>query len=305
MTGADAQQSGAGLVSLLIGLAWIALYVVLIAPVFIGSAYGAEMAARALAAPWLALVLHGVLWIAGVVLITWLVRTKLNRRPWSGLGLPKPQLGRLVLGALCGAAVILAVVGIEWALGWVRLSPIDASPVRQTPRLIYIALALLPSLGVGVAEDLGFRGYVFQTLAERTPVWAAALLMGVIFGLLHFSLSGFDWQFVVSVLLISTTFLVLRFATGSLWFPIGFHGAWDWTQTYGVGLSSFGMKHDPALVHVTQSGPALWVGEGQAIEGGFLFMLAIATVLSVALMASRPILWSKRLATTGLTPVEA
>ena len=262
------------------------------------------MAAHALGMPWLSPVLHGVLWIAGVLLVTWLVRVKLNRRPWSGLGVPRPQLGRLALGAACGVAVILAIAAIEWGLGWVQFSAVDQTDVHETPRLVWMALTLLPSLGVGIAEELGFRGYVFQTLAERSRVWIAALVMGVIFGALHFTLSGFSWSFVVSVLLISTTYVVLRFATGSLWYPIGAHGAWDWAQTYFIGLSSFGTPHDPALIHVRQSGPALWVGDGQAIEGGLLFLLAIAGLLVLTLLLSRRVPWTKRLATTGLTPVD-
>jgi uncharacterized protein len=303
MTDATDRQPRRGVLSLLAGLGWVALYVVLIIPVFLGSAYGALWVSKAAGARWLEMPLHGVAWIAGVVLVTWLVRVKLNRRPWSGVGLPPPQPGRLLLGALCGAGVLLLITGVEVALGWVQLSPLDFSDTHDTPRLVWLLLALFPSLGVGLAEDLGFRGYIFQTLAERIPVWAAALLMGLIFGLLHFSLSGFSWSFVVSVILISTMFLTLRFATGSLWFPIGFHGAWDWSQTYLVGLSSFGMKHDPALIHVRQSGPPLWVGEGMAIEGGLLFMLSIALVLALALAMNRQIPWTRRLAVTGLTPI--
>ena len=290
--------------ALWVGLAWIVLYIALIAPVFVGSAFGAQMAAGALALPWLSPVLHGVLWIAGVLLVTWFVRVKLNRRPWAGLGVPRPQLGRLALGAVCGVAVILAITAIEWGLGWVHLSPIDRSEVHHTPRLVWISLTLLPSLAVGIAEELGFRGYVFQTLAERSRVWIAALATGVIFGALHFTLSGFTWSFVVSVLLISITYVVLRFATGSLWFPIGVHGAWDWTQTYFIGLSSFGTPHDPALIHVRQSGPALWVGDGEAIEGGLLFLLAIAGLLVLTLVLSRRVPWSRRLSPIGLTPVD-
>jgi membrane protease YdiL (CAAX protease family) len=116
------------------------------------------------------------------------------------------------------------------------------------------------------------------------PVWAAGLLMSVIFALLHFSLGGFNSAFVVDVTLTSIMFLALRYASGSLWFHIGFHGAWDWSQTYFVGLSTTGSPGDPALVRITQTGPALWVGDQQAIESGLTFLLIDAVLLTLALM---------------------
>jgi hypothetical protein len=266
-------------------LAWTILFIALIAPVFVGSALGGKFLADLLHAPLLSPVIHAEVWIGGVLLVTWFVRVKLNRAPWSGMALPRPQLGRLALGAFAGASAILAAFAIEAAAGWAQVVHIDLADHRGAPKAAWIVLALLPSLAVGLAEELSFRGYIFQTLGERTPVWIAALLTGIIFGVLHFSLSGFGVSFVLSVIVISTMFIALRFATGSLWFPIGFHGAWDWTQTYLVGLSTAGAPgYNPALVQVRVSGPALWIGNGFAIEGGLLFILLSSLVLAIALI---------------------
>ena len=43
---------------------------------------------------------------------------------------------------------------------------------------------------MGLAEELGFRGYVLQTLGERMPLWAAAGLSAAIFALYHLTLGG-------------------------------------------------------------------------------------------------------------------
>jgi len=144
---------------------------------------------------------------------------------------------------------------------------------------------LAPSPAVGFAEELAFRGYIFQTLGERMPVWAASLSMSVIFAVTHLTLGGFNGAFVVSVTVVSLMFLSLRFATGSLWFPIGFHGAWDWAQTHFLGLSTTGTPgYDPALVQIRQTGPPFWVGDQQAIESGLLFMLIALGLLALALV---------------------
>jgi hypothetical protein len=47
-------------------------------------------------------------------------------------------------------------------------------------------------------------------------------------------------------------------------------------------------RYDPAIVRIRQTGPALWVGSRQAIEGGVLFLIVTAMMLAIALLyASR------------------
>jgi membrane protease YdiL (CAAX protease family) len=291
-------------VSVAMGLVRVAIYILLIAPVFVFSGLGGQWLGR-LVWPGVSPLFHGISWISGVLLITWLVRVKVNKASWSGMALPAPQWLRLILGAVAGFAVIVAVSGIEYQLGWLHIVGIDTSLHRGLSKTLWIALALTPSLAVGLTEELAFRGYIFQTLGERMPVWAAGLLMSVLFAVLHFSLGGFNVAFVVSVIVVSLMFLALRFATGSLWFPIGFHGAWDWTQTYFVGLATTGTQgYDPALIQVRQTGPSFWVGYQQATESGLLFILIALGLLVLALVyvsvfgKSPP--WTKRLAAEAL-----
>ena len=266
------------------GLVRVAIYILLIAPVFVFSALGGQWLGRVVW-PGMSPLFHGISWIAGVLLVTWLVRVKVNKASWSGMALPEPQWLRLLLGAVAGFAVIVVVSGIEYQLGWLHIVGIDTSLHRGLSKTLWIALALSPSLAVGFAEELAFRGYIFQTLGERMPVWAASLSMSVIFAVIHFSLGGFNGAFVVSIMVVSFMFLSLRFATGSLWFPIGFHGAWDWTQTYFVGLSTTGTGgYDTSLLQIRQTGPSFWVGDQQAIESGLLFMLIELGLLALALV---------------------
>jgi membrane protease YdiL (CAAX protease family) len=304
-TSRNPPENSPQLASALIGLAWILIYIVLITPVFIFSALGGQWLGRVVwsgASP----IFHGITWIAGVLLITWFIRVKANRRAWPPLGLPRPQLSRLILGALAGLFLILLASLLEYKLGWLHIARVDTSLHRGVSKPLWIVLALLPSLAVGFSEELAFRGYVFRTLAERLPVWLAALLMSVVFALAHFSLSGFNVGFVVAVTVMSFVFLSLRFASGSLWFPIGFHGAWDWTQTYLVGLATTGTGNDPALVQIRQTGPSFWVGSQQATESGVLFLLIEISVLILALAyaasTDRSPPWTQRLRADETNP---
>ena len=267
------------LVSILVAFASVAGYGVAYLAATLFAAFALHWVAPG-APKWSFLVSHGVLWIAGVLIVTWLMRTKINRAPWAGMALAAPQLGRLLLGFVTGTSLLLSVFAVQHGLGWLRVSAIETLSAAG-PR---IAAALLPSLGVGFCEELAFRGYILQTLGERMPFWAAALFTALIFAMFHLTLGGFGPGFIVTVACLSLVFTLLRVATGSLWFPIGFHAAWDWVQTYLVGAANIGARpeHDPALVHVTQSGPMLWVGQAPSIEGGLIYAIAVLGALGVA-----------------------
>ena len=284
------------------GLGWILLFVAL----FLGVAISTSISGKAVSKTdlgWFSPFVRGVVQIGGVLLLTWLMRVKLNKRPWAGMALPRPQLGLLLFGAVCGAAAILAVAGVEYLSGWLQVTQISSDPHWGLPRIAVILLLLIPALGTGLSEELAFRGYIFQTLGERGPVWVAALAMGILFALVHFSASGFGFSFILSTVIGSVMFLAMRFATGSLWFPIGFHAMWDWTQSYLVGLSSAGTKNDPSLIQISQSGPSMWVGGGEALEFGFLYTGVATLALIIALIygkyAGRTVPWTRRLTTDG------
>ncbi len=251
---------------------------------------------------WLFPIFHGATWIAGVALVTWLVRVKINKADRRGMALPPPQVGRLALGLALGGLVLWLAFVVQHELGWVRILRID-SLTEAGPR---IALALFPSLTVGFSEELAFRGFVFQTLAERMPVWAAAGLSTAIFAANHLTLGGFGPGVVATVVCLARVFTVLRIVTGSLWLPIGLHAARDWTQTYPTGLANVGQSgHDPALVKVSQSGPSFWVGQAPAIEGGVLYAIiaigALAAALAYNVQRGHAPGWTRRLNEYGDT----
>jgi membrane protease YdiL (CAAX protease family) len=144
-------------VSVAMGLVWVATYILLIAPVFVYSAVGGQWLGRVIW-PGISPLFHGIAWIAGVLLITWLMRVKANKASWSGMALPRPQLLRLLLGAVAGVAVILIASGIEYWLGWLHVVRIETGLHRGLSKTLWMVLALAPSLAVGFAEELAFRG---------------------------------------------------------------------------------------------------------------------------------------------------
>ena len=67
--------------------------------------------------------------------------------------------------------------------------------------------------------------------------------------------------------------------TGSLWFAIGNHAAWDWGQTFLFGTPNRGLHGQHALMNPSFHGPALLTGGTDGPEGSVLVLLSEALFL--------------------------
>jgi hypothetical protein len=146
--------------------------------------------------------------------------------PWQRLGLVAPS-GRAALMALIRgltkALVLLALVGVvllgSRAARWIGPGGLDGAELLN-------ALAL--GLGVGFAEELLFRGWLWGELAQRLRPAQALLWQAIVFGLVHpWSRAG--WPGAVGLLggliLLGVVLGLQRRADGGLlWGAVGLHG---------------------------------------------------------------------------------
>ncbi len=119
----------------------------------------------------------------------------LARRSLSDLGL-RALDGRAIRAGLLGAAAMYAVT--------IGVANVEYLFTRQKPEETAIALfssthdaGLLAAFTVlaGVAapfmEELFYRGFLFNALLRYLPMWVAAVVSGLLFGISHGSLSAF------------------------------------------------------------------------------------------------------------------
>jgi len=99
-------------------------------------------------------------------------------------------------------------------------------------QLISLALVLL---GVGVTEELLFRGILFHGLETRFKPLIVVLLSAFIFGLFHYvnlltnaPLYQTDYQ-VAHAMAVGFMYGMLRLRIGALWLLMLFHAFWDFT----------------------------------------------------------------------------
>ncbi|MGE0490570.1 MAG: CPBP family glutamic-type intramembrane protease [Vulcanimicrobiota bacterium] len=86
-----------------------------------------------------------------------------------------------------------------------------SSSMGQTAWLV-MALLVAP-----IAEELLFRGAIFEGLKARLTAYPSAIIVTILFSLLHLGETGGHWPAVLSVTLLGVVLMALRLHTGSLW----------------------------------------------------------------------------------------
>ena len=76
--------------------------------------------------------------------------------------------------------------------------------------------------------------------------------------------------------------------TGSLWWAIGFHMAWDWAQSFFYGTSDSGMVAQGHFLNEHPVGPLLWSGGPTGPEGS-LYIVPLLLIMALAMW-----LWWRR-----------
>ena len=86
------------------------------------------------------------------------------------------------------------------------------------------------------AEEFFFRGFFYRALRSKYSVIVAALIDGVLFGVIHYDFSGADALLILPPLaLLGFMFCLVLEKTGSLWPVVGLH-AFNNAIAYGVAV---------------------------------------------------------------------
>ena len=134
---------------------------------------------------------------------------------------------------------------------------------------------------VAISEETLFRGYVLATLARGIGFWPAAIILAVGFGAAHLRNHSEDFLGVAVVALGGVLFsLFLRLST-SLWWGIGFHGAWDWGQSFFYGTNDSGYAIQGHLLQSHPVGDVRLSGGNVGPEGSALVLVVFCLALMV------------------------
>jgi uncharacterized protein len=145
----------------------------------------------------------------------------------------------------------------------------------------YAALWGVSFLAVGFAEEYVFRGYALATLTSGMGFWPSAVLLSAAFGAVHLGNPGEDWTGALCAGLIGLFFCLTLRRTGSLWFAIGMHAGWDFSESFLYSVPDSGAMVPGHLLNSAFHGPRWLTGGAVGPEGSSLVFLVIAIMFLV------------------------
>jgi hypothetical protein len=211
-------------------------------------------------------------------LVAAMAMSRIESRPFASYGLPlRPAFGGLFWrGALWGLVMIVAtVLAIAGAGGF----SFGGIALHGSSLLWHTLLWAIAFCTVGLWEEFFYRGYGLATLADGIGFWPAASVMSAIFGAIHLGNHGEDWTGVPEIFLISMFFCLTLRRTGSLWFAVGLHAAWDFGQTFIFSAPDSGTVSPGTLLRSTFHGPVWLTGGAVGPEGSVIGVLAVALAM--------------------------
>jgi uncharacterized protein len=217
--------------------------------------------------------------VAGVLAATIVMARSERRSPWSyGLaGHHAP--GLFAAGAAWGFVALSALIGLLAITGHITVG------APTNPPLVALRFAgewALAFLGVGLFEETAARGYLQGRLSRAIGFWPAAVLLSILFGAGHYTNSGETATGLIGAGTVGLVFCYSLWRSGSLWWAIGFHAAWDWTQSYFYGTHDSGIGSAGSLL-TSQPAGATWLSGGTVGPEGsaLVFVILIAVVFVI------------------------
>ncbi len=190
-------------------------------------------------------------------------------RPARELALP--GMGReLGIGLLLGAGLYTVCILILMVFGVYR---IDGFNSWQIP------LGLLWfGLSSGFFEEMLFRGLLFRISEEVFGSWVALAVSSLAFGLMHLSNPGATFQGVLFIAIEAGVLLAAAYMlTGRLWLSMGFHMAWNFTQSAIFPVHVSGSGTSQGLVEAAIAGPDLLTGGIFGMESSLVALVLLTT----------------------------
>jgi len=215
--------------------------------------------------------------------------------------------GWLRFGAASQSAAQAAAIGALWAIAFLLVGSVEEGLFRcyalstltrginfwwalaaQVAICLYLALngGGNGAWGVYAAAAIGFFPCLalHQRAAARSAFWQAAWVTSTFFGFYHTSNSGENWIGIFAASFMGFVFCLSVRLTGSAWWAIGCHAAWDWAETFFYGAADSGLQGQGHFLSANPAGNPLWSGGADGPEGSLL-VLGVILLLLLFLLA--------------------
>ncbi len=215
-----------------------------------------------------------------------LVMAVIEKRPFGAYGLPGRQaFGKLFwAGMIWGIAAISLLVFAIDGFGDFSLGHVVLHGGRVYKFALFWGGFFLV---VGFFEEFLLRGYSQFTLATGMGFWPAAVLLSGIFAAMHAGNPGETFTGLMAVAGIGLFFCLTLYRTGSLWFAVGFHAAFDWGESYLYSVPDSGGMVTGHLLNSSFHG-SRWITGGSVGPEGSVFVFVVIALTWVAFSRAYP-----------------
>ena len=204
------------------------------------------------------------------------IMSLLENRPTAVYGLPpREAFGKhFWVGCLFGIVEIAALIGLIAALGGYSFGALVEHGASIAKWALFWGAFFLV---VAFFEEFAFRGYTLYTLAEGIGFWPAGIVLSLCFGAVHIQNSGEGWVGVAGVVFVGLFWVFTLKRTGSLWFAVGMHAAFDFGETFLFSVPDSGAIFPGHLSNATLHGPN-WLTGGTVGPEASVFDFLILVV---------------------------
>jgi membrane protease YdiL (CAAX protease family) len=170
-------------------------------------------------------------------------RLTASPRPWHFGLRGTPRWSTLGLGFATWVAFLVVLLGFGKLFGTPDQENLPEELGIDSSVAALIAVTVLVTVVAPITEELFFRGFFFTALRSWRGVWPAAILTGLVFGLIH--AGSAEPVFLIPLALFGFALCLLYWRTGSLYpcmsahalnnsFALGVTEEWMWWQVIGV-----------------------------------------------------------------------
>ena len=213
-----------------------------------------------------------------VLAATWGM-SRIERRRFESFGLGRRRAGaHLLCGIVSG---LLLICGLVFALklgGWLVF---DARLLYGASAFRYGFVWAVIFFLLGMFEENMLRGYAQFTLARGIGFWPAAIILSFLFGFVHKNNPAESPVGLASAGLIGLVFCLSLRRTGTLWWAIGFHAAWDWGEAFLFGVPNSGTVDEGRMFSAHAVGNRWLSGGATGPEGSLFVLVAIAIAATI------------------------
>ncbi len=215
----------------------------------------------------------GLVILSAVVFASYLAGTRWIEGHQAPELVGKGGVAEFAGGLGLGIALFSAVMGLLWMVG-------DYHPAGYGSAS-GVATGAFVALMVGISEETLVRGFVFRILEIAGGTWIGVVISSALFGFGHAFNPGATVVSSIAIALEAGVLLAAAYlVTGRLWFPIGLHMGWNFTEGSLFGMSVSGHDTKPGLLAGTLHGPSILTGGAFGPEAS---VLAVAVCLTVAM----------------------